>query len=321
MGFITYLQLNRVYEKKLDTKIFEKKDFQAFEKYTKKNGAQNAYQALKNYFKNNDPQAHDFAHVVGIVNYEKNGESGLGICDTAYNYGCTHGFIEAYLAKNGIDLVGKIENSCQELGPLHAPSCLHGIGHGLMMNASYILGSALENCQKLQESSWIYCFDGVFMERIVGSMQDSADKLQINTQNLDEPCKSLEQMYQDQCWRNQVTLWFQYFQNRPEKVLQKCTGLDQIYQQTCFESTGLINVMNHHDDISGLLSACSLSENNLIDSCLIGELKELLFEGQNPQVAKSLCGYVSSANSQSCADLFNQLFSEYQKRFGQKQVI
>lgn len=313
--YIAYSHRNQA--PSLDQTVFQKKEFQEFEKFTRKAGVQKAYEVLKNHYPNNDVDAHDFAHVVGLIAYEQEGARGLGICDTAYNYGCSHGFIEGFLIERGIGSVGEIEQSCIELGPVHTPSCLHGIGHGLMINSSYQLDGALADCDRLKESSRLYCWDGTFMERIIGSMQSAESRLKISAETLNQPCDSVKEIYKQQCWRNQVTSWFEFFKNDTQKILSQCTKIENEFQQICFESIGLINVMNAKENVSQLVSFCAITNDFLIDSCLIGELKELLFEGKNPQSAQSLCGYVSKQNSQSCLNLYNQLFTEFQIRFTQ----
>ena len=184
-----------------------------------------------------------------------------------------------------------------------------------MINSSYNLNPALKDCDRLKESSRIYCWDGVFMERIIGSMQSKDARPKVTDSNLDQPCNTIEKTYANQCWRNQVTVWFQFYQSQTGKILAKCAALETDYGQTCQESVGLTNVRSAQENLSQLLSSCSQTSNQLADYCLIGELKELLFEDKSPQVAQSLCGYVSQKNSQICQQQFNLHFAQYQLRF------
>lgn len=315
IGFITYLTYNHVYAKRFDQTIFEKKDFPKFEAWAQKYGEGAAYQILKAKYKNNEVDAHDFAHVVGLVAFEKSAIGGLALCDAAFNYGCHHGFIEGFLIKKGLDSVGEIETTCEGFGQLHAPSCLHGIGHALLINTSYNLEPALKDCERLKETSRIYCYDGVFMERVIGSMQNEKDRQLLTEDTLDKPCKEISAVYKSQCWRNQTTAWFQYFQNSSQEVLKMCTTIELEHQQICFESVGLFNVMKNGENLQGLTNDCKITEGLQNDSCLIGEIRELMFEGKNPQTAQALCQYTSAQNQQSCNYLFGQLLQEYQMRF------
>lgn len=314
-GFLTFLIVKNSTKGKIDPAVFQNHDFQKFNKFAKENGAELSYQILKKQFPNNEPAAHDFAHVVGLVAYEQKGPQGLSICDTSYNYGCSHGFIEGFIIKKGVEALGEIETSCISLGQIHAPSCLHGIGHGLMINSSYNIDPALKDCDRLQESSKIYCWDGAFMEKVIGSMRAQTDQPKVTAQNLDEPCKSIAKIYQNQCYRNQVTVWLSFFNNDSKKVIDHCNEQEKEFQQTCTESIGLVNTMNFQDNTGRLIDSCSNSKGKLTDECLMGEMKELLFEGKFPQIAQSLCGYVSDKNSQECTNQFNLHYSQYQQRF------
>lgn len=297
------------------TGIFRTKDFPAFEAYTKQNGAKKTYDVLKAYFKNNEPDAHDFAHVVGNVAAEEDEIDGLKICDNYYNYGCYHGFMQIYLKKHGVAGVSGMEKSCLGLGPTNAPSCLHGIGHGLMMESFYDLDAALKNCGILKTESQTYCFDGVFMERIIGSMLSGDKKLRTSESLLLEPCQSVGVLYKKMCWRNQVSVWYSYFAKDTAKVGSYCAALDRSYWQICFESIGLLNVQQLSEDSQKLVSACKIVDQGAYNNCLTGEVKELLFEGKSPDVARNLCAFATNSFRESCLSVFEQMFRDYQQRF------
>lgn len=293
--------------------IFETNDAQAFSAITRQIGPRQAYELIKSKFKNNEAAAHDFAHIIGIVAHEEGGMANLKICDTAYNYGCYHGFIEDFIAKNTVSEVSQIEDGCIALGWVHAPSCLHGIGHGVMVDASYNLDKALNNCSLLQESSQIYCWDGVFMERIVGSMLSSKDKLKLTDGTLNEPCRSVAATYRQQCWRNQPAAWLAYFKNDIRRTGDQCLAIDLKFQDICLASTGHLIAMGAPNDANQIKNLCTFG-GGINDACLIGVVKELMFEGKPPQLAQSLCAY--STSQADCLNQFNQLFGEYQQRFG-----
>ncbi|MBI2327657.1 hypothetical protein HYU92_05065 [Candidatus Curtissbacteria bacterium] len=311
--------LNRPPENKnqAPSSIFSDKSFTSYAQFAKQNGPQKAYQLLKENFPDNNPFAHDFAHVIGITAYEQNGPQGLGICDTAYNYGCYHGFIETFLVKKGIGAILEIEKNCSALGSVHAPSCLHGIGHGVLANRAYKLTEALEDCDIMQEKNRIYCWDGVFMERVTGSMQNAKDRVVITNETLFEPCNQIGGIYKGQCWRNQVTSWLTFFKRDTQEVGNMCLKIEKEHQATCFESIGLANVMWAQEDQIKLLNLCKILPNgNYSNECLIGELKELLFEGKSASIAQNLCNYVSRLAKQECLSTFNQQRDQSRARFG-----
>lgn len=290
---------------------------QDFAKLTREIGLQKAYELVKIKFPANDTGAHDFAHIIGIVAHETGGMANLKFCDTAYNYGCYHGFIEDFISKNTVSAVAQIEDGCIALGSVHAPSCLHGIGHGVMVDSSYNLNSALKNCASLQQTSQIYCWDGVFMERIVGSMQTPEDKVVMTKDTLREPCDSVSTTYKQQCWRNQVSAWLPFFTGNTKEVGKQCNLIEREYQKTCFESLGLLVTITTGQNHQALISACQVfPENQISDDCLIGAMKELLFEGKNPQIAATLCDAVSQTNRNTCQQIYADHLAQSQTRFG-----
>lgn len=296
--------------------IFASADSQAFSKLTGEIGPQKAYEIIKVKFPNNDAAAHDFAHIIGIVAHDLHGIENLKICDTAYNYGCYHGFIEAFIAKNTVAKVASIEDGCIALGPVHAPSCLHGIGHGVMVDASYNLDTALENCASLKVTSQIYCWDGVFMERIVGSMLTQKDKFIMTQQTLREPCDSVTTIYKEQCWRNQVASWLPFFGGNTQEVGNQCALTELEYQKTCFESLGLLVTITVGENASQIINSCTLADNQISDDCLVGAMKELLFEGKKADIAARLCNAVSRPARDYCHQTYSDHLSQSQARFG-----
>ena len=318
--FLIFLVTTVYLDKRNDisTEVFTKRDFIEFEKYIRNVGALKGYEILKSYYVNNEPDAHDFAHIIGQVAFEKQDIGGFKVCDSLYNYGCYHGFMQVYLTKYGISAVKNMENSCTALGNIHAPSCLHGIGHGLMMEANYDLSRSLTNCEILLQNSKTYCVDGVFMERIVGSMLTENQKIKTTEENILEPCRSIDKKYQRECWRNQVSVWFAYFGNDSTKVGAYCASLNNEYWEICFETIGLINVQNFGGNYDLLYGQCQIVNQDAASYCLIGEMKELLFEGKSTDVAYNLCNYTSIAQKQKCFEIFSNMFNDYKVRFGQQ---
>lgn len=295
---------------------FQNKDYQGFEDYTRKIGSTRAYELLKAYFQKNEPEAHDFAHVIGFVAADDGDLEGFKVCDTLYNYGCLHGFMQVYLKNHGESSVSDMEKACASLGEVHAPSCLHGIGHGLLMFTNYELFNALSKCQILESAYQTYCFDGVFMERIAGSMLTDSEKLKVTFDNLFSPCDTIDVKFKRECFRNQVSVWFSFFNQDTTKVGAHCAAIEVNYWQICFESIGLISVQSFGEDFQRLISACSIVNETAHDHCLTGVMKELLFEGRSSQVALEVCNLVTIVMRQNCFDIYARMNFENLQRFG-----
>jgi hypothetical protein len=291
----------------------QEKQFKDFESYAKDYGVEEAYKKLKADYPGNDIIAHDFAHIIGIEAYKQKNREGIKICDTRFNYGCYHGFIETYLADKGIGVLGEMESGCLDLGQVNSPSCLHGIGHGVMAWNYYDLKKALSDCDRLPENSNIYCYDGTFMER---NRNLTEIGFVFNENNLNEPCTSLDEKYKGQCYRNQVYTWVGYFGSL-DKVGQQCKKIESRFQETCFENVGIQVALSVGEDAEKIKNLClGLADSNASDVCFQGAMDELMFEGKSLEVSESLCSFVSNSGRPGCQFRFNQLREDYRARFG-----
>ncbi len=297
-------------------KLFSSRDYKGFGEFAKKIGPDSAYKLLKARFPENQGMAHDFAHVIGLAAYAKQGAAGLTVCDFAYAYGCFHGFIEGFLAAAGTGVISQIEQSCTAMGSVHAPSCLHGIGHGLLAYDGYNLTRALSDCDFLQQGSKTYCFDGVFMERATGSMQTASQRFKLTADNLLAPCDVIGENYKRECWRNQVFNWRVFFGGDMARVGKQCSLIEKNFQDTCFENFGISMVLAANSDAGQIAALCkTLPDGPASDKCLGGAMSELMFEGKPPNLAQSLCKSFSQQAVSGCSQRFGQLLGEYNLRF------
>ncbi|HSX19290.1 MAG TPA: hypothetical protein VLE91_04115 [Candidatus Saccharimonadales bacterium] len=290
-------------------------NYAAFGDFIQKNGAEFSYNLLKDNFKNNDFLAHNYAHVVGLSVFEQKGSEGMKICDAAFNYGCFHGFIEGILRKDGVGAMSGIEKACFDLGSINAASCLHGIGHGVMA-ISYDLPKALETCDSLGDFSREWCWDGVFMERNVGSMQLQSDRFVLTGNNLMKPCEDLDLKYQDKCWRNQTYAWYSFFGGDVKKVASQCSLISQQFYQTCVRNLGMQTVAIYGSAQKSVDLCSRIVKTNFRDLCFLGTLDELMFEGRDVQNAASICDFVSTKDE--CTEEYVQQESNYRERFAKK---
>jgi hypothetical protein len=278
----------------------------------RKLGAKRSYEQLKKDYPNNDPAAHDKAHVVGFELFEEEGSKGLSVCDEAFSYGCYHGFIDHFLIKNGLGKIKEVERDCEVLGEVTAPSCLHGIGHGVMNWEHTNIQKALSDCDQLGEKARSFCYDGVFMENNFSTF--SLKKRVLTETNLNSPCDIILEKYQKQCYRNQVYLWMNYFKGEASLVAEQCTKIPEEFQETCFENFGISLAQNFQTNLNEIKKNCSQIQNSSFqDNCYLGSLKELMFEGRDPKVVIKICDLAN--NKEGCKRGFEQLLAEYKLRF------
>lgn len=152
---------------------------------------------------------HDFVHRVGRRTAKKTGlnPDGFNLCPIDYNYGCQHGFFEQALVEES-DAVTASQKVCDPSKMKDKPAkflfyCYHGVGHGLMMAKAYDLKASLDVCDGFigdQEKNG--CYQGVFMENVVGFRNGTARSAAFSDKDLLAPCNGLDAKYRQQCYLN-----------------------------------------------------------------------------------------------------------------------
>jgi hypothetical protein len=118
---------------------------------SQQHGVQHAYEYLRQKWQRDQITGHDLAHLIGRLAYEQLGDKGFGICDTNFGFGCYHGLMAALVKQQGNPGIETARRACNSLAPRgHALSCLHGIGHGIMMDSKGELNPAVSTCQEFE---------------------------------------------------------------------------------------------------------------------------------------------------------------------------
>ena len=152
---------------------------------------------------------HDFVHRIGRKTAKKFGlnPDAFFLCPLDYNYGCQHGFFEQALvqepnAKTAAEMVCDPELMKEK--PLKFLFyCYHGVGHGIMMAKAYDLRASLDVCEEFSgETERSGCYQGVFMENVVGFQNGTARTNAFSEQDKLAPCNGLETKYRLQCYLN-----------------------------------------------------------------------------------------------------------------------
>ena len=117
-------------------------------------------------------EGHLFAHSIGIASFDPTRDfaSAFLRCSALFQAGCYHGLIQASLA--GATEVGAetINALCASVLAAGADrwthfQCLHGMGHGLLIQNNYDLLKALDACELMNDPAGrVFCHGGAFME-------------------------------------------------------------------------------------------------------------------------------------------------------------
>ncbi len=192
--------------------------------------------------------AHTLAHIVGAILYDREGLAGLSYCTNDFAFGCYHGFAGRVIEITGSAGVGNFAEACK--AQKSATDCEHGIGHGLL---AYLgdggLVAALELCPPAERESVGGCYNGVFMEYFLNTLQRDEGKgiRPPNSSEPEGPCKSsVPRKFQPACYYELPAWWRAWeanggapYEKQFKAVGERCALVaDSDLQTVCFEGAG-----------------------------------------------------------------------------------
>lgn len=204
---------------------------------------------------------HTNAHYFGEALYRAVGISGLRVCDDFFGYGCLHSFMGFAMLDRGMGVINELYDICNsEVNGEIDTGCVHGLGHGLVVENNYEnLEAILNECHQLTGEYSSNCSNGIYMEYNLHTMGDNV------TRPLDEsgyffPCSELSEPYTGQCYYDQVSWWTNLTNNDLEFLSQKCSEIkDEKNREACYRGYGnVVASYLEYSDLSDIESACSI---------------------------------------------------------------
>ncbi len=251
------------------------------------------------------------AHQFGRMSYEELGDEVLKLNLPECHSGYYHGAIEAYFKKNGTaDLQAKLPQICPNtLNFFFDHQCLHGLGHGLMAWSNYDLPATLEYCNLLpaEGTDRNSCRTGVFMENLIGSLNDSPEAKEIGhfTKYVSEdpqyPCDIVKDEYKSDCYFLQTDRMYALSKTGWQGVVDGCLKAPATSQYSCFGSMGRTVSGNNRGQHDKTLAACLLAPaGQLRDACIDGVAKDTFWDKAGQSVGLSFCAMVSADDKDVC---------------------
>jgi hypothetical protein len=237
-------------------------------------GAQTAYDEFRGQLYEN-AATHEFAHKMGDLLYQREGENGARICDASFGYGCFHQFFARLFIDRGERAIADITKLCATVVPPHA--CFHGVGHGI---AAYFRNSpreAVDACVGIATGG-AKCARGVFMELFAPSLmsdmsRDTRGESIAKEYAVGSPCSAYTgHVFEGDCYFSLPHLWFSRGQDATS-VVALCESVSLEYRTLCFRGIGV--------DMPGVLR---YDEKSIIKTCL--EIEEAM--GRESCLAESL---------------------------------
>jgi hypothetical protein len=167
--------------------------------------------------------------------------------------------------------------------------CVHGLGHGLMIYASYSLPTALGVCAKL-ETNWDQqsCGGGVFMENIVSSYGTQSPWLRRSDPLY--PCASdtVTQRWKYYCYA-MATSWIGQLNGYDwKRTAAVCRRAERSWIATCFQSMGRDASGQTVSDPQRVLDICGV-DRVYVQECLRGAVKDFTAAFNGGERASKLC--------------------------------
>jgi hypothetical protein len=177
--------------------------------------------------------------------------------------------------------------------------CVHGLGHGLMIQTAYDLPLSLSVCAHLQKR-WdeISCTGGVFMEN--GSSVYGWRSRWLKDSDPLYPCDWVKLRNKASCYLRVTTQIYKVNGADWKKTAEACQALAERWQKYCFRSYGRDAVGNSRGEGADvILERCRLTgagEGN----CLYGAARTLADANGNALPAAALCRQAPQAQQAGC---------------------
>ncbi len=252
-------------------------------------GAEDAYLYLVKTYPSTYSYGHDMAHYLGKLIYKEKGISGLKICDTAFGFGCYHGFIQDYIADMGPNQIPALSDECLKRDtPYGQLGCHHGIGHGVLSHYKYDVKKSLSICDKYLTGDFLHtCYTGIFME---------------NPNDSVELCKSIENRYKSACY--EYIHEGELLSSPPvvvSNLIKKCESAESEYVPSCYKSIG--GYVGQVTRVSNLQAReyCGLADNTDNEYTCFQSVSEVwrLYEVEDKNI-EELCDYVFENLGRKC---------------------
>jgi hypothetical protein len=231
---------------------------QAFGNIAYRQGPKAAIRKVEQMYGNGgDPACHRVMHKIGSAslarfhyNVARTFAAGSSVCNSGYY----HGVLErALLQVRPFTLAGLgrvARNVCTDPRILAVKwlsySCLHGLGHGLMITTGYELPASLKICGSLG-TQWDRqaCNGGVFMENISSSYGFTSRWLKDD--DLVYPCDWVSGSVKLTCYQLVTSRILKKIGPKWEKTAKICAGVERGWRWACFQSFGrdVSNQTNH----------------------------------------------------------------------------
>jgi hypothetical protein len=179
--------------------------------------------------------------------------------------------------------------------------CVHGLGHGLMLQSGDNLPFALSVCDRLQ-TGWdrSSCSGGVFMENInAGSGLSSGHTRWLRRGDLVYPCNTVSQRHKLYCYLMVTSRILQANGYDWRQAARICTRVEKGWVSTCFQSYGRDADGYSVERPAKVLTLCGMTGSHEGD-CLYGAARDMTADLASGKRASVLCARAPAGYRARC---------------------
>lgn len=249
-----------------------------------------------------EADCHRIAHAIGsaaLARYDGDVSRAFAEGSASCNSGYYHGILEHALAgtrtTSGLVRVarrlcaGRLVRRTQYL----AYQCIHGLGHGLMLQSGYDMPFALSICDRLA-SRWdrTSCTGGVFMENINGATTTAYGFKTpwLHGDDLIYPCDVVAKRHKLYCYLMLTSRILQANGYDWHGAARICVRVERAWVESCFQSYGRDASGFTRQRPSRILRLCAIAGHlGYGGDCLYGAARDLTNDYANGERAAELC--------------------------------
>ncbi len=252
---------------------------------------------------------HQVVHDLGNDAAEHYGDVGIALTyeGSACWSGYYHGVVEYAISQFGdTELFDEMPNICttaaQDEYSFTHYNCVHGLGHGVMLNTDGDLFGSIPYCETLPDRWELSsCVGGAIMENVVSAQQGIQTDLR--TDDLLYPCNVIGDDYVDECFAMQ-TSWILYNLGYADENFAEAFAICDTVQaemvDNCYRSMGRDISGSSLLEVSRVVRLCSLGDPAYQEECFVGASLNAVYNDHGTAMATALCEAIPARMQDAC---------------------
>ena len=252
---------------------------------------------------------HQVVHDLGNDAADYYGDVGIALTyeGSACWSGYYHGVVEYAISQfEGTELFDEMPGICttaaaEQYSFTHY-NCVHGLGHGVMLNLDGDLFGSIPYCETLPDHWELSsCVGGAIMENVVSGQQGVATD--VRTDDLIYPCNVIADDYVDECFAMQTSwMLFQlgYADENFAEAFAICDTVRDDMVDNCYRSMGRDISGSSLLEVSRIVRLCALGAPEHQEDCYVGASLNAVYNDHGTEMATALCEAIPARMQDAC---------------------